>query len=255
MIRFIATYDLHYGWERRNGHKVTVHDPKAWAAVLKFAEEFKPQVWVQGGDMLDCRMISHHTRGKPGQVEGLRLLADAKEGREYFIKPVEEIVGAGQMVYIIGNHEDWLRDLSEEIPGLEGLLSIERLLALKKWQVVPQGKAFNLGKLTFIHGDTIAGGENAAKNAVIAYERNIRFGHFHTHQTYTKNSSLDYKNAKNGISVPCLCSKEPQYGEGKPNKWAQGFLYGYVREGGLFNDYVVNIVEGTFVVHGKLYKG
>lgn len=253
--RFIATYDLHFGWERKAGHKVPVHDVKAWNAVLKFAKDFKPTTWIHGGDMLDCRMISHHTRNKPGQVEGLRLLADAQDGREFFIKPVEEIVGKGNLVYILGNHEDWLRDLSEEIPGLEGLLSVEELLKLKKWKVVPQGGFYNLGKLTFIHGDTLSGGDNVAKNAVLYYERNVRFGHFHTHQTYTKNSALDLKNAKTGVAVPCLCSKNPQYGEGRPNKWSQGFLWGYVREGGFFNDYVSTIIDGTFAANGTLYKG
>lgn len=256
MERFLASYDLHFGWQRQNGHKTPIHDQKAWNALLKFAEDFKPSVWIHGGDMLDCGVISHHTKGKPGQIEGLRLLADAKEGREAFIKPVEAIVPpSGTLVYIIGNHEDWLRDLSEEIPGIEGLLDIRSLLGLKRWKVIPQGGAYNLGKLTFVHGDQIAGGENAAKNAVIAYERNVRFGHFHTHQTYTKNSTLDYKNGKTGVSLPCLCTKTPRYGEGKPNKWAQGFAFGYVRDGGYFNDYVVTIVDGTFVVNGKLYKG
>ena len=45
--------------------------------------------------------------------------------------------------------------------------------------VFPEGKASKVGKLTFIHGDTIKGGQNPAIAAVTNYERNIRFGHFH----------------------------------------------------------------------------
>lgn len=205
--------------------------------------------------MLDCGVISHHNHGKPGATEGLKLIADAKEGRDLFILPVEEIVGKGELVYLIGNHEDWLTDLTDKIPALEGLVDLESLLKLKRWKVVPQGGSFSLGKLTFIHGDTLKGGDQVAKNAVISYERNVRFGHHHTFQTYSKNSALDYKNGKTGVSVPCLCSKTPKYGEGAPNRWMQGFLFGYVREGGFFSDYVVTIVDGTFVVNGKTYKG
>ena len=255
MKRFIFCADLHYGFERRNGHKIALHDEKAWGAVLAFAKDFKPDVWIMGGDMLDCGVVSHHNHGKPGATEGLKLLADAVEGRELFIKPVEEIMGKGELVYLVGNHEDWLNDLSDKLPAIEGLLDLSSLLKLKRWKVIPQGGAYNLGKLTFVHGDAIKGGEHCAKSAVVGYERNVRFGHFHSHQTYTKNSALDYKNSKTGICVPCLCGKKPKYGEGAANRWSQGFLFGYVWEGGFYNDYVVTIIEGKCVIGGKLYRG
>lgn len=255
MQKFIATFDLHFGYERTGGHKVPLHDIKAWNSALAFGKDFKPDVWIHGGDMLDCGVISHHNHGKPGATEGLKLLADAKEGRDTFITPVEDIVGKGSLIYLVGNHEDWLTDLTDKVPALEGLVDLDTLLKLKKWKVVPQGGAYNLGKLTFIHGDTIKGGDNGAKNAVISYERSVRFGHHHTYQAYTKNSALDYKNAKTGICVPCLCSKTPKYGEGAPNRWVQGFLYGYVGEGGAYSDSVVIILDGKCVVGGKTYKG
>lgn len=220
---------------------------------MKFAQDFKPQTWIHGGDLLDCGSISHHNKHKPGNVEGLRLLSDAEEGRKIFIQPVEEI--AKELVYITGNHEAWLDDIVEEMPSLEGVVDLKNLLKLKRWEVIPQGGIYNLGKLTFLHGDTIKGGEHVAKAAVINYERSVRFGHFHTFQTYAKNSPIDYKNAKTGIAVPCLCTKQPGYGAGKPNKWLQGFLFGYVDEKGFFNDYVVTIIDGSFTVNGKTYKG
>lgn len=255
MKRFIATYDLHFGYERRNSHKIALHDIKAWNTVLAFAKDFKPNTWIHGGDMLDCGVISHHNHGKPGATEGLKLVADATEGRKVFIDPVEEIVGSGEKVYLIGNHEDWLTDLTDKIPALEGLVDLETLLHLGKWKVVPQGGSYNLGKLTFIHGDTIKGGEHCAKAAVVNYERSVRFGHHHCFQAYTKNSVLEYKHAKTGVSLPCLCTKTPKYGEGAANRWVQGFLYGYIDDGGHFNDYVVIIVDGKCIVNGKVYRG
>ena len=256
MQRFISTFDLHYGFERKAGHKVALHDPKAWGAVMEFAKDFKPHVWIHGGDMLDCGAISHHNKNKPGRTEGLRLLNDATDGSAMFIKPVEALVGPeGSLVYLTGNHEDWLNDIIEDMPSLEGLVSLTELLGLANWKVIEQGSYYNLGKLTFTHGDNLSGGEHIAKAAVLAYDRNIRFGHHHTFQAYTKTSALNYKNAKTGICVPCLCTKAPKYGEGKPNKWVQGFAYGYVGEGGLFNDYIVTIIEGKFTANGKVYKG
>lgn len=253
--KFLFTTDLHYGFERRGGHKVALHDPKAWGAVLKFAADFKPDTWIMGGDMLDCGAISRHAHGKPGATEGMKLIADAEAGRKLFIEPAEALT-KGKLIYITANHEKWLTDFTDLYPALEGLLDLRYLLALgSRWTLIPQGGAFHLGKLTFIHGDTVKGGEHVAKAAVINYERNVRFGHHHTLQVYSKNTALDYKNAKTGIAVPCLCTKTPKYGEGAPNRWCQGFLYGYIEDGGNFSDSVVVILDGKCIVGGVTYRG
>lgn len=256
MKKFLFTTDLHFGFERKGGHKVPLHDIKAWNAILAFAKDFKPDTWIIGGDFLDCGVISHHNKGKPGATEGLKLLSDAKEGHKTFIEPIEDIVGKnGNLVYITGNHEDWLTDLTDSIPGLEGFLDLNTILKLKRWTIIPQGGAYKLGKLTFVHGDTIKGGENVAKAGVINYERNIRFGHHHCFQAYTKTSPFDDKIGKTGIAVPCICGKNPRYMEGKPSRWAQGFNFGYLHEGGTFTDYVAIIIDGKFMYNGKTYRG
>lgn len=251
--KFIATWDLHWGYERKNRHKVGLHDIKAWNTVLAFAEDFKPDTWIVGGDFLDCGVISHHNKNKPRTVEGFRLAEDAEECYEKAIKPINRL--AKEKIFIVGNHEEWVEQLLDENPGLEDIVNIEKLLHLEGWKVISQGGYFNLGKLTFVHGDTISGGEHIAKAAVTTYERSIRFGHFHTYQAYTKNSAIDYKQAKTGMAVPCLCSKAPKYGKGKPNRWVQGFLYGYVEDNGNYADYVPIILEGKAIINGKLYKG
>lgn len=255
LTKFIAAFDLHYGYERVGGHKVPLHDIKAINCMLAVARDFKPDVFIIGGDGIDAGCVSHHNHGKPGTTEGLKLIEDATEGRKAFIEPIEKIVGKGKLVYVCGNHERFLTDLTDKIPSLEGLLDIKTLLKLDKWTVIPQGKAYNLGKLTFIHGDQLSGGENVAKAAVTSYERSVRFGHYHTFSVASKNSALDYKNGKTGIAVPCLCSKNPKYGKGSPNKWMQGFVMGYVEKSGNFSDSIAIILDGKCIVNGKVYKG
>lgn len=255
MRRFVAAFDLHWGYERRGGHKVALHDHKAINCLLAFIEDFKPHIFVLGGDALDCSVVSHHNHGKPGRTEGLKLLSDAEELRANVLIPIEKLV-SGRKIYHIGNHEDWLQDFLDVNPGLEGVISIEKLLGLgSKWEVIPQGKGSSLGKLYFVHGDQIQGGDYSAKAAVIASEKNIRFGHYHTSQEYTKTSFLDVKQAKTGKAIPCLCTKDPKYGEGKPNKWVQGFLFGYLLEDGTFHDYTAVIINGKTIVGGKVYAG
>jgi hypothetical protein len=55
--------------------------------------------------------------------------------------------------------------------------------------------------------------------------------------------------------VPCLSTRRPGYGKGQPNKWIQGFLWGYVNSDGTFNDYVSIIVRDRFIANGTTYKG
>lgn len=253
MERFVALYDLHFGYERRGGHKVALHDSKALKVALDFIKDYKPDHIILGGDMLDCGMISHHNHGKPGAVEGFRLLGDAKELRAALIEPLETLKSKS-LTYITGNHERWLTDLVERIPALEGIADVAAVLNLSdKWKLVPQGEAHKLSKLVFIHGDQVKGGEHSAKSATVSYEANVRFGHHHTAQIYTKTSALD-ANGHTGIAVPCMCKKNPAYGGGSPNRWMQGFLWGYVNgPDGIFNDYLTIIVNGKAIINGKIY--
>ncbi len=255
MEKFVALYDLHWGYERKNGHKVPLHDQKALNVALKFVQDFKPDHIILGGDILDCGCISHHNHGKPGAVEGLKLLADAKELRDALIKPLEALKPKS-LTYIVGNHEDWLTDLVNQIPALEGIVDVRSMLNLgSRWKVTPQGELHRLDKLIFIHGDQVKGGEHSAKWATMAYEKNVRFGHHHTFQIYTKTSAVE-DNGHTGIAVPCLCRKNPNYGGGSPNRWMQGFLWGYVNgPNHAFNDYVSVIVNGTAIINGKEYRG
>jgi hypothetical protein len=253
--KFVALYDLHWGYQRKNGHKTPLHDAKALKVALDFIKDFKPDHIILGGDMLDCGAISHHNHGKPGATEGLKLVSDAKELIEALIEPCEA-AKPKSLTYIIGNHCAWVEQFVEKHPSLEGILDIKSLLRLteKRWTIIPQGETHKLGKLIFMHGDQIKGGEHSAKWATVAWEANVRFGHHHTYQVYTKTSAKD-ANGHTGIAIPCLCRKDPAYGGGSPNRWVQGFQYGYV--GGpenIFNDYTAVIINGKSIINGKTYK-
>jgi metallophosphoesterase superfamily enzyme len=250
--KFVALFDLHYGYERRSGHKIPLHDEAAIDATLQFVSDFKPDTIIIGGDGLDCGAISHHNHDKPGKTEELRLYDDGELFRTNVLSELEKT--RANLVYIEGNHEDWINDFTDATPGIKRLISLRTILSLDdRWNIIDQGGYFNLGKLTFVHGDQFSGGEYVAKAAVIAYERNIRFGHFHTYQAYTKTSAIDINIGRTGVAVPCLCRKNPRYGESKPNRWVQGFNYGYVSGNGNFNDYFPIIVNGSFMAEGKQY--
>lgn len=251
--RFLALFDMHWGYERRSGHKVALHDTHAINVALAFAKDFHPDAVILGGDILDCASIGHHDRQKPGKQEGMRLASDAEECVTHVIEPLKALK-AKEYHFITGNHCAWLEDLTDELPGLGGLLDVRNLLQMpKSWSVYEQGGHVNLGKLTFIHGDQLSGGEHVTKAAAISWERNLRFGHHHSYSAYTKNTPIHDKLGKTAVSVPCLCTKGPKYGEARANKWLQGFNWGYVFPDGTFTDYVSIITNGRTVANGKVY--
>jgi len=258
--KFIAIWDTHVGFERRNGHLVPLHDKKAIGAMVAFAKDFKPNTIVLGGDILDCGAISHWNSKKPGATEGMRLSKDAQIARDLIVQPLISAMDTAKpmkKVFIAGNHESWVTDLLEKDPGLEGLIDPATLLGLDRtWNVLPQGEIYRLSKhLVLAHGDQIRGGENVAKAAVTHFQTSIRFGHHHTYQAFTATSPIYQELPRTGIAVPCLCTKNQKYGEGAPNKWAQGFLYGYIHPNGTFHDNVAIIVGGKTVINGRVFGG
>jgi hypothetical protein len=173
--------------------------------------------------------------------------------------PVQTSLPKGAKKYFFeGNHEDWINQFADENPGIADILNIDRELQLTKnnWQIIPQGEHLEIGKMLFLHGDIWkGGGEYIAKKAVTEFESSVRFGHFHTLQTFTKTSRADASEVKTGMAIPCLCTRRPGYGKGAPNKWINGFLWGYIEKDGTFSDYVSVIVKDRFHANGTTYRG
>lgn len=252
-------FDVHYGKERLGSrHYRPIHNMKAIEPIFRFMEDFKPNAFVFGGDQLDLGEISHWNKSRRLSMEGLRLIDSLQGFRREILDPVDKLLPLDAVKrYHLGNHEDWLLDLIEENPALDGLLDLDQQLGLsaRGWRVEPLGKVSKLGKVFFAHGDQIKGGEHVAKAAVTHFQRSIRFGHHHTYQVFTNTSALDARDTHTGVAVPCLCRRDLKYGEGKPNRWVNGFLWGTIYSDGSFTDQVTVIVDGKFYANGKTYQG
>jgi hypothetical protein len=257
ITRGVFFTDSHWGHEIAGGKKKPLHDPKAHNVLLQIVEDFKPHEIINGGDGLDCGAVSHWNRGKPRLIEGLRLEKDAEGYVESVLDPLRKAHPKARRRYIKGNHECWVDQFVDDNPSVEGMVSVDKLLGLTKtgWELSPQGAVLNVGKLHFMHGDTLRAGALPAKHAVETYGRSIAFGHFHSPNSFTKVSALDVTDVHTGRGVGCLCRKNPRYGRGAPNRWAQGFLLFEVAEGGSFQAYDINVTAGAAVWNGKRYKG
>ena len=252
MQKFILSPDKHVGWERDGKSTRPLHDAKAIGALMAFARDFKPDLWIEGGDNLDCGAVSHWLKDRHLSAKDLNLQRDLDAYDALVLQPLKQLKSLKRKVWMKGNHEDWLDQLAEREPGLADLLQVDTLLDLDDWDIVERGGVVSAGKLHFIHGDTLPNSKNMAERAVISYEHSIRFGHFHTYQVASKYGQLD-GDVKTGVSVPGLCRRNPNYLKNRPNQWSQGFCWGYIHPDGTFNDYVAIITKGRFTIHGQTY--
>ncbi len=262
---FVALYDTHIGWERRNvaGQYVTrvVHNPKAIKAVVRFMEDFKPQACVLGGDNFNCGPISHWHNGKPRLVEGFRLKSEYELGDEILFSEVDRILPKGGVKqYLYGNHEAWIDDHISANPSLEGMIEPHNYLNLNKrgWTIAGYGEITKLGKLYFTHGDQVlrrGGGRHPAAALLNAFQRNIRGGHVHQFDAATKVTPVDQKDVHTGVIVPCLSTRAPEYVKNNPTAYTNGFLFGTIWPDGNFTDHVMMIHDNKFSHGGKFYDG
>lgn len=257
--RILFVTDSHFGWERVDGVTRPIHDLKAHNITLTIAADFKPTYIIYGGDGLDGGAVAHHNNGKARLTEGLRLVQDAQEFRQRFLEPLEKAHPKAVKRYHKGNHERFIDDVIDGLPGLEGAISFDSLLALTAngWQTKGLGQVSTIGgKLHFLHGDSIKGGQFPSKWAVEAYQRSMMFGHFHTQQRWTKHNALDATDIHRGFAVGCLCRRDPGYGRGTPNKWSQSIAV--IEEdpkSGAFQVEEVDIFAGKAIWQGRCYRG
>jgi hypothetical protein len=262
LIPYMAVFDAHAGWATSNHggiqKVVETHSAPAWAAAVEFARDFRPDILLFGGDQVNCGPISHHEKGKPGKTDGATLKEELELCADLLVAPLCGATRRGaRIIWHRGNHERWFDDMIDEQPALRGLTSIERQVGLpRKAEVYSYGDVSHIGKCAFVHGENIRSGRYPARWALNEYQRNIRFGHFHTYDAATMSTPVDVTDAKTAICVPALANTSQPYANNAPNRCLNGWLYGYVDEAtGNFFDTIVTMVDGVAVIGGKVYGG
>lgn len=222
--------------------------------VYNFLFDFKPNVFIKGGDSLDLAYLSHWNELSPGKWRNHSLNRDyQEEGRQ--LDEVKSKIKPDRMIYIIGNHEKWVSDFINKFPYLDGVMDVPNGLKLQERGIecVPYNKSIRVGRyLNFMHGVYCT--TTHAKKTAEVYQRCIRYGHTHDHQVYSMVSPLDVGNTYNAMSCGCLCNRNAEYAHGKPNRWMHGLYIAYVLPNGNFTDYFVPIIKNKFVWGGKVYE-
>lgn len=172
------------------------------------------------------------------------------------VRKLRQAAPKAKVVYILGNHEDWLRQFCESFPQIHKP-TIKSLMGdiADDIMFIPQGCFYKIGKLTFCHGDQFKSA-NPAKWAVERCNANIVFGHFHTRKEWPDHSMIDSDEKHMGIQVPCYTTSAPAYGGGTPNAIQQGFFTASIKkDSGKFSHHVQLVSpRGEFISQmGKEY--
>lgn len=230
------------------------HNKRAWALMLKAAVFLKPTHLIVGGDFIDCYPVSSHSKDPRRALRLIDEVEDTKRGLDEL-----EHLGAKNLVYVSGNHEDRLeRYLQEKAPDLMEFVSIPDILDLRKrgWKYIPYKSHYQLGKL-FITHDTGTAGPTAHSKALNDFQNNVVINHTHR---------MGYEVRGNAQGKPHVAAMFGWLGDaGKTDymhkikalrDWALGFGIGYLnpKTGAIYLT-PVPIVNYTCVINGKFFPG
>lgn len=245
MIRILYKADIHL----EAGEDLK----KPYLLVKEFAKWFKPDLTIDGGDLFEFEYISSFSKEKLKKLEGKRFRLDYDLGNremDFWQKYSKEYV------QIEGNHERRIVWLLDKDPRFEGLVELPENLRFKERGIKfypMDGKVFKVGKLAFVHG--YWANKYAARRHLERYKSNIVFGH--THKFSTASDALPLMETEiQAWGIGCLGDKEPDWKNGEPTGWQNGFAVIYVDEkNGRFNVYPINITKyNEFIWEGKIWK-
>lgn len=245
----VVLADIHY----------PVHNKPAMRAVFQFIKRHSDDIetCVLLGDFLDCENISRHTEGKPRLRKRGGYAADIKGFQEEVLDRLDKLLKKRcRKVAISGNHEQWLQDMLDKQPELEGVIDIPILLNLEDrgWDWIPCGESIQIGKVTLLHGDQIGSGKHVASKLVDLVHGTAVMGHVHRASSHSTAALVTAKSKWCGYTLPCLCTVAPSYAKGQPNAFTNGF--GILEQGSSENINVHTVIimpDGTFNWGGHEY--
>lgn len=235
-------------------HYPVFHKP-TFEAALDFAQRNKVAGVILLGDQLDNSVISSYNERKPLFKPAGQYAADTEGFDREILKPLESALHRNaKKVWIIGNHDAREARLVEEHQELQG--SVERPILLnlvgRGWTVIPEGNAFQKGKLSFAHGEHF-GTQYYTRRAVDTFCGNVCFGHHHSLQTYTRVLARDPSQKWTATCLPIVGDTSPQYLKNRPTNWVNGVGIAEFLPDGSFNLYPVVTTNGRFCYGGAIY--
>lgn len=227
------------------------HDKLCTRVALDFIADYKPDLVVLNGDILDCYEISDHQKD-PTRA---KTLQDEFDESRWFFTDLNR--HAADVVYIQGNHEQRLERLIANNRGLAKMRALEWAKAAElptRWKVYRDQTHYHNGGFMWLHGNlrgrVQSGGLNPARALASKLRTALGAGHFHR-------ESLNVERQYNGSQIVSysqghLSDLEIAGGYVRWPDWQTGFSVVEFSEGGDAWPYLLRFNNGR-LVFGREY--
>lgn len=238
-------------------------DVGAYEVMKQYAKDYKPDVFIINGDMVDFYRISHFDKNPDRKTTVKEELEQAKN----ILADLRNILPKKTKMYFLkGNHEDRLEKHlwnDEELYDLyRDYINMDNLLDFKKYKVnyidatsdywKKDSGHLAIGDTLIMHGDNrlngAKGGKYAGYNTAIGLRKNVGIGH--THRLWLKGHSNGYDTVW-GFEDGCLCQLSGTA------DWQHGFVTYNFDDTGCFNFelHPISNYKGLYTLkENKIYK-
>lgn len=233
---------------------IPAHNVRAYALMLKVAKDFKPDEIVILGDFGDFYSVNAHGKS-PNMEHNLKREVRAVTEK---LRELETLFPNAKKVFCVGNHcHRVARYISDKAPELFGLVTLEDLLGLQGWTVVPYTPAQLypvLGTKLYARHEPYGSGDHCAHATLSKGMASFVYGH-----THREDSSHTVSVTGKDFRAYCpgwLGEKtRPEFSYMKGHsKWTLGFGLAYGLPNGNFFYRQVDISSSKCIFDGKLYE-
>jgi hypothetical protein len=234
-----------------------IEDKRAYPLVMQFAEDFKPEIIVNLGDIGNFAGISHWNVNRFKSRMEYPIKRDFDGAKDHH-KRLREIVPETSIYSLDGNHDDWVQDYLDLHPELEGYVDYNKGMAYAEFNVkrIPRDRQpLKIGKLQFIHGWYL-NKYHTFKTSQTTHH-NIVYAHTHTFQSFTPDN-IEPDRRFMAWSIGHLSDEKimaRDYLRDRPTNWMLGFaIFWMDMETGDFTLFPIALPNYRFAYNGKMYK-
>ena len=199
----------------------------------KLVAEIQPDVIVDIGDWCDMESLCIYDKGKL-QFEGRRYKKDvqcALDAKERFENEIAKVNKYNPTkVALMGNHEQRIERVSEDIPELADILNVEDLGYLKyNWKLIPYLTPYNLDGILYSHyfSTGVIGyamsGENVGARLIKNTFQSCTMGHSHRLDIATRTRRDGTRLW--GLVCGCFFDHYLDYARTDNNAWWRGVVF------------------------------
>lgn len=227
-VRVLGFGDVHW----------TDRDPAAVALVETAARYFKPDIIVDGGDLLNCDAFARHPMHVLSCDDGYDYMETELLPAWEWSRKMESLATRG-MIQLAGNHDEWF-----ERWMVNGSRREKAFRSLRPAVKMREGRRPSHRYIPYSnqHGDRRSGVKLCPWLIVIhgwasnkfAADRHLQMAkpysviYHHTHRQETRVAPMFNGKHVEAMSAGCLCRLTPKYNHSAPTEWVHGFWVAYL---------------------------